>query len=462
MNVLLLLISIFYFFCLSLFFYIENKNKKKPDFFSPGNIFIYFQVLSAIPLFFLSINNSSIENLIFKQLSNEFKSYNYIIFAYIMTVIASIISYSGIVFGYSLKNKNLFLILNTIIGIRIFRIKKTSDIKNIFTIGLVFIGFGICVYIYFLTRIGGLTDLWLNLNERADRTAGLGYFHFFYTFAITMGSLICLYVTFLKKKHFMSMLIFLLNIFVLLSLGQRGPLLYFIISVMILRYYGIKRLKKLFTLKRVLLIIFMVIISLVSVQFRQINAVEKYSDNPRLLMTDAFKSFESHLLLRFSRVERDIVILKYFEEHDFWLGSSYLSLVTAPIPRNIFPEKPPIDTGRYLLGMAQGRTINPPMSVKQLPPSSWPEGNWAGYMNFGIFGFILFFFISGIIPAWSYNLMKFNSFSIGSILFYTQFCRVINLSPSGIVEIIMNLILFFILFFISKICFFLLKSKQKT
>ncbi|WPF89978.1 O-antigen polymerase [Cyanobacterium aponinum AL20118] len=383
------------------------------------------------------------------------------IFAYIMTVFSSILTYLGIVCGYSIKNKSLFLIFNKIIGITVFKIKKISDIKNIFTIGLFFIGFGICVYIYFLMRMGGLVDLWLNLNQRVERAAGLGYFQSFYSFAISMGSLICLYVTFSKNKYFTSILIFLLNSFVLLSLGQRGPLLSFIISVMILRHYGIERFRKLFTLKRLFLIILMIIISLISVQFRQINAVEKYSGNVGLLMTDAFESFETHLLLRFSRVERDVVILKYFDENDFWLGSSYLSLVTAPIPRNIFPDKPPVDTGRYLLGMAEGRIINPPMPVSELPPSSWPEANWAGYMNFGILGFILLFFISGVIPAWIYNFMKFHSFSIGSILLYTEFCRVSVLSPSGIVGILTNLILFFILSFAYKLYLFMIRKNKK-
>lgn len=124
MNIFLLLISLSYFLCLSLFYYFENNYKKKPDFFSPGNLFIYFEVLSALPLFFLSINTDSIENIIFLKFSSEFRSYDYMIFAYIMTVFSSILTYLGIVCGYSIKNKSLFLIFNKIIGITVFKIKN--------------------------------------------------------------------------------------------------------------------------------------------------------------------------------------------------------------------------------------------------------------------------------------------------------------------------------------------------
>src|SRR5690606_40495909 len=108
-----------------------------------------------------------------------------------------------------------------------------------------------------------------------------------------------------------------------------------------------------------LLLMFMV----VSVQFRVPGSIEKYAAAPGELLVDVSNTFERHVIARFGRVERDIVVLKYFKDNELWYGASYSSLITAPLPRNIYEEKPPVDTGRYLLAMSKGEIIYPPIPV---------------------------------------------------------------------------------------------------
>ncbi|MGQ7112601.1 hypothetical protein ACUOFC_34980, partial [Escherichia sp. TWPC-MK] len=55
-----------------------------------------------------------------------------------------------------------------------------------------------------------------------------------------------------------------------------------------------------------------------------------------------------------------------------WLGKSYLDLFKAPLPRSIYPEKPPVDDGMYIRTIAEGYNVTPSRPVQELYASSWP------------------------------------------------------------------------------------------
>ncbi|HVK75365.1 MAG TPA: O-antigen polymerase, partial [Kofleriaceae bacterium] len=69
-------------------------------------------------------------------------------------------------------------------------------------------------------------------------------------------------------------------------------------------------------------------------------------------------------------------------------GSSYLAIVTLPIPRGIFPEKPTMvdgQVGRVFFGLDAG-----------VPPGGVGEAYW----NFHIPGVVAVYFLFGVFHAW--------------------------------------------------------------
>jgi hypothetical protein len=308
---------------------------------------------------------------------------------------------------------------------------------------------GFTVYIYFVYKVGGLTTLWSSLNSRVEQTAGLGYFQRFYTFSVVLGSLLCLYDSRRKKDLFLSYLLILISIFILGSLGQRNPVLSFIFSIILCYHYTKKRIafQKFFNIRNVVLVFLLLFFSIVSVQFRTPGALGKYLDTPGDLVEDSVNTFEQQGILRLGRLERDLVILKYFDANDHWWGGTYYSLLVAPIPRSFYPDKPPLDTGRYVVAISQGQKLSPPVGLSYLPPTSSPEGNWIGYMDFSVFGFISAFLLSGYFLGWSYQFVKYNNFSFISVFIYSIFSwnGGITITPGDISSVLTTL--FFLRFY---------------
>src|SRR5690606_27981804 len=81
------------------------------------------------------------------------------------------------------------------------------------------------------------------------------------------------------------------------------------------------------------------------------------------------------------------IIDRVLERHDFLYGSSLLSLLTAPIPRAVWPDKPKPRLDPWVES-----------ELFDLPTRSngWPPGMVAeAYINFGTLGIPLVMFIFG-------------------------------------------------------------------
>jgi hypothetical protein len=78
---------------------------------------------------------------------------------------------------------------------------------------------------------------------------------------------------------------------------------------------------------------------------------------------------------------------------DYIYGSSYVALLTLPVPRKLWPEKP------VLVGGRMGRTF---FSVRAgMPPGTIGEAYW----NFGLLGIPLVFFFFGMFHRWLWRFM---------------------------------------------------------
>lgn len=444
MDILLLILAILYYLVLLVIVVFDGKLLGH-DTFSPGRVVAYFGVLSGFSLLWFAVSENALEELVFNNVHFMYKDLDLVRLAYLYTIFGILIQYAGVVFGAKIKHRRLSMFMNLFLPLGIFERNGTraANLHRPMYCGVLMYVLGLIAYLYFIDRMGGLSDLWNNLNERVERSAGLGYLQSFYTFSLLFGSLLILYSLWYRKRYIQIFLVVSLTVFILASLGQRGPVALFIFSMIIIFHYKIKPIKNILSFKNMVLGGLLLLFMIVSVQYRVPGTVQRYNDHPDEILTDVASSFERHVVARFGRLERDVVILGYFAENEFWLGRSYYSLLTAPLPRNIYPDKPPVDTGRYLLAMAEGEIITPPVSVEDLPSSSWPDGNWAGYMNFYIPGFMLAFFLSGAIFGMVYQHVRFCNYTVGAVAFYAIFSwgGAPTVGPLGIVNLLIILIM---------------------
>lgn len=435
-----------------LLFFLRITFKRTKNVFSPVNLFVYFALLPAISNLYFSLNTDSFESIVFNQIYFKYHDYTFVYYALFLTIIVNIIIYFGIVSGLQSKNTLIPIFLGFIFNKLI---KPNSDLlhrKYYYSSIFTFIS-GLIVYLIFVNKMGGLVNIWENLNLRSTKNAGLGYYQTYYTHSINFSCLYLYWYFTKRNKIFYRFLIVTLTAFVSLSIGARGPLIILIISIFIVNHFLVKKRVNLLNLNSFILIPFLVFFILSFLQFRK-NPLSYYIDDYKAFTNGIVDDFESGFVARVGRMERDIVILGYFNENDFWYGKSYMGLMYAPIPRSIFPEKPPVDSGMYLRSIADGNKITPPMPVNQLSGSSWPEHNWVGYMNFGLFGLIFINYLSGYIYGSIYKFVRNNYFNIFLTSFMALFFvgGIPILSPPGLVKIFTFLIVIFLtsLFFYPK------------
>lgn len=429
----LLLPSCFIFFLLTLIYYIDGKYN--PDVFSPAKVAVIFLALANLPLISYSLNHGFIEEYIFSQLAIQFHSFNDLFVVSWLNFFSILVVFGGIYTAQNLKRFNAAL-FSVYLSIFRFRFSTAATLSTrCFLISIVFYLVGLIVFLTFLSLMGGLSHVWGNLLQRAEMSAGLMYIQKLYTFMLTLFSIYIFVWSYKNKRYriFSYALIFI-TVVILGLLAQRGPVAVFIFSLIVVYHYCCRPLVSIFNLYTVSLAFLLLIFMSSAVQIR-LNGIDAYS-NLADLMEDMAEHFQRDVVLRFGRIERDLVVYSYFKEQDFWNGESYISVFTSPMPRFLYEEKPILDTGKYLVALSYGELVAPPLTPSKAYSYSWPDGNWAAYMNFGLIGLYVSSFFSGFIFGGVYSAFKkqkaniFIAFLYGTICFFAPW----PLSPLGIVD----------------------------
>lgn len=423
---LLIIISLSYFVLIVFIFYYDSKIVK--DKFSVIKIVSFFAMIESIIMFWFAINVDSIFNIVLREVSEKFISYENVIIAYLF----SIISYSFIIFGaiiFSNKKSNVLLSIDRyILNLRYICEKTFFPAFIIFLIAII-------IYFIFLMEIGGIKELIINRASRTIFLIGKGGYILLYSNLILFSGLIISIYFLNKKKYIYFLIYFTIIILVEITSGSRYYVILYIFSLYIIYNYKVSEMRSFISIKFLFIGILSIFILLISVYFRNSNLDDK---------VEISTFIEEHLLKRYLKIERQVTVIGAFNEQHFWYGKTYLSLLDIFLVRSENSIKQPIDTGVYLKALAEGDIILPPLSANELPATSWPEENLSGYMNFGILGYILLCFLSGAILGLSYRLYK-KTKSFGSIMLYSVFIfmNTINLSPYGIFNILT--IMFFLI-----------------
>lgn len=436
-SILFVLAAMNWLLLISLLFY--DIRVKKRELFSPTRIYLLFSLFSATGLFYYPVNINHIAG--FEPLSGRgdpIALLYEVYFLYIITNIAAYVFLSAFVrVNYGILERAL----NSFTYPKMFRYRRLASVPKV--IAFSFFALGVALLLYTIHLIGGIDHLWQNLGIRQQLLAGYGYILSFSQLAILVGALGA-YAQLVKSRPWMARSFVVVAILMLGLLGGRAPIVFLIFSVLIVHHYTIRRINVGPSLVVVAAILVYLAVALGS--FRHPGAVAAFSADHLSYLVRVNSEFIEHVLLYATNVKRDFVIVDYFKTHEYWHGSSYTSVLYAPIPSGLYLDKPPVDGGRYVVAMAQGNEVNPPVPVVDLPGYGWPEGNMAGFMNFGYAGLLVTLLAASLLAALVYRHMVYSGFGYLAVFLYASviFWGLPSLSPKGIVDFL-TLLLFLLL-----------------
>lgn len=399
-----------YSFFLLLLYFIFNIYNKNDDTFSPKSFFIIF-TLFEIPYAFKLIDNM---NLIPHYARIHIKEFDLVYFIHFFNgAIFIIFTFIALIF-FKPNPKLLIKLLST----------KEYGSKDYLKTHIFLLIICILGYYLFLNSIGGLAYLLTNIDSKSAIIAGTGYYQaLYYTGGfLSIGFLIMYYstkgeLTFYNKTYFI-IIVFLIFL-ILASIGSRKTPILFILFVLLMWNYHINKIK-FFTFKNIILIIVGLIYFSAMPLFRTVGAYEYYTNNLDILfmksIDNIFGFFE-----RFSELERSLMIYSLFDSSNYWLGASFKDLIYAPIPRSLYPDKPPIDEGVYLYNIARGNIVEPTTSLLKMTAVGWPPNTITNmYINFGYLGVPIGGIIFGYFLKYFYNLALTLNYSPISIYLYSN------------------------------------------
>ena len=398
------------------------------DRFSPLSLNSAFYLLQLVPLFWFAISPRGLDEVIFSQVDPQFGRRDLVLFHYLMHLLTFLMLSAGIFLGAYTTGRAAGLFASP----RAAAAQQMLFGRSAMPFALFWIGFAL--FLVMIARLGGFAYLWQNLYKRTELAAGLGYLQQFYTFLLIVSSQ-AIYLRYARAGRSLAALPFLaLAIFALGALGQRGPVALFLFVLMVSHHFRIRRFRMLMNAKTAVIALMLLAFMLVFVQFRSREVTSLSDISISRLATDAEKS----VIARFGNIERGVAVLGYFENHDFWGPGLYYSVLTAPVPRSFFPDKPPADTGRYLATIAKGGNADPPQPLRDLLPTSWPDEFLAGYMSFGFPGLVLLALISGYFYGFVYRVMVQRRHDIHSLYLYAYlgFLGARALSPMIVVNVL--------------------------
>lgn len=438
-----------YLFFLFLLYYILNIHQKNDDIFSPKSFFLIFTMFE-IPYAFQLIDNIKLIPFYARIHITDFEQVYFIHFfnssVFIIFVILSLKLFNP-------QPKVLQKLLST----------DTYSINLYFVTHIALIIICFIGYFLFINSVGGLFYLLENIDSKNTLLAGTGYYQAIYsTSAFLSAGFLIMFISLQHNKSFflkIYLLIIIILIFLILaSIGSRKTPILFILFTFLMWHYHINKIKLLTS--RNIIIGFIGLLYFGSMPlFRTQGAFEYYTNNLDILLTHSLDNI-FNFFQRFSELERSLMIYSIFDSSNYWLGSSFKDILYAPIPRSIFPDKPPLDEGVYIYNIAHGNLVSPTTSLQKMIAVGWPPNTITNmYINFGYIGVPIGGLIFGYFLKYFFNLtqrLKYNPISM--YLYVSAIFGALAITNRNIVSFL-TMIVFSII--IIKLTEFILKIRIK-
>lgn len=389
--------SILLSFCYFVGAYIGRK-----DIFSPRFIFNIFAWLKNIPYVVDYINDNRI---------SEDATESYFLFKFISFICVNI----GItVYERNSMNKKYA-----------YQENKKRDNSAYLRTGIIVAIIGFTVKIKTILEGGGVFYILSHIQGRKEIMAGQYYNELFANSLLTCGVLLTLlcYLREKNKKHFYTfLLIFVMTTFGLIVFGARRPAMMLLLQVIMLYHFVSSKIKfiSLFSIKS-LMTIFVIALFVLLMPMLRSSSETDYINNPTKWVEGAVDNANT-LFREFSYCDGDLFVFDYFKNHEYWYGASYLNIPLQVIPRSIYPQKPPMDDGMYLLNMMYGENVTPNMATADLKyQTSVPFTLESSlYSNFGFLGIVLGCLLVGVFYQYIYKILLSCYCPIVMILIYQE------------------------------------------
>lgn len=374
----------------------------------------FFYGLQIFSNVYLTTNDYLFEKLITSQIP-IYKG-NELVFSH--AILFEMLSFLSLIFGVTLVQKKFW--------------SSSSSNEDIIKTDY-FLVIGILFEIIFFSKTGGLASYWASIALRSTANAGLGYYQ------SIAGYSLLLYLVYPKEQSRLSLLKDLIALIGIGAFGSRGLLIIGVLSKVFVKN-EIKGAKapwaKLFILGPILMLFLLVMLGI------RKNGFKEFQSQPLQSVKSSITLFEEGFVARVGRLEREYVILESFDITTFWLGAEYVNLFTAPIPRSLYFDKRPVDTGVYVRLASLGKSINLDQAANDISVNSWPQQNWSGYMNFGLLGLLFYHILAGAVLKLLYILSQERYiFLVLYVLMF--FGGGVFLSVPGIVKILTEYVLIY-------------------
>lgn len=284
---------------------------------------------------------------------------------------------------------------------------------------------GFAVKIKTILEGGGVFYILSHIQARKELMAGQYYNELFANSLLTCGVLLTLlcYIKEKNKKHlYIFILVFAITTFGLIVFGARRPAMMLLLQVIMLYHFTSSKIKfySIFKIKSLITISIIALFVLLMPMLRSGSETD-YVNNPAKWVEGAVDNVNT-LFREFSYCDGDLFAFGYFKNHEYWYGASYLNIPLQVIPRSIYPKKPPMDDGMYLLNMMYGEKVSPNMATADLYyQTSVPFTLESSlYSNFGLLGIILGGLLVGMLYQYIYKVLISCYCPIVMILVYQE------------------------------------------
>lgn len=307
----------------------------------------------------------------------------------------------------------------------VYQENKQRDNSAYLRTGIIVSIIGFAVKIKTILEGGGVFYILSHIQARKELMAGQYYNELFANSLLTCGVLLTL-LCYLKKKNkkhlYIFIFIFAITTFGLIVFGARRPAMMLLLQVIMLYHFISSKIKiySIFKIKS-LITIFAIALFVLLMPMLRSGSETDYINNPTKWVEGAVDNANT-LFREFSYCDGDLFAFNYFKTHDYWYGASYLNIPLQVIPRSIYPQKPPMDDGMYLLNMMYGEKVTPNMATADLYfQTSVPFTLESSlYSNFGLLGIIIGCLLVGIFYQYVYNVLTSCYCPIVMILIYQE------------------------------------------
>ncbi len=409
------------------------------DKFNPLNILCFFSVFDSLSLLWFAVNPALREQFVYSQIS---------VSAYKSDAVVSA-SYGVSLLGFACVAMGIISVMSRKAACKI-AVELSAPARRVLVFGLSIWVVGLALTTHGVLSRGGLVEMWSSYILLGREPEISGYYMLLANAFITIGAAI-VYAEFSTSRLYgLALLVVLMSVVALSVFGNRSPSLILLMMILFTHNFKVRRLSSIVNRVTIAAAACFLMLAMAVVNLRPGAASYLLTDS-----TSMVERLTRDVVLRVGSLERKMVVIGYYNANDILYGANYYSFLVAALPRSMFNEKPPVDTGVYLKAIAEGGRPTVNSSVETLPETSWPEGNLSGWMSFHLPGFLFLSLFSGAVFGIIYNYMKVLDAPYSLIFLFAMagYWGYPSLSPFGLVRLLSATAVVVLLVFIARMFF---------